>query len=241
MFPRFFLLSTTVKRSISSTAYEYPSFLSSFLLSPLKYQVFFSTPPNLYQPTKFPPQNTSKSESPNFRTHPMRSPKPHAYPKYLISKPLFPNIFPSKTSKPHSRREFTKYPSALSDEKKKKRSVSSLLCPYGEIFETIFPVDTDNEKSEVFNRASELVGIDKHPQKTGLISPAPRISILPTSQISKPVLNVLTTDMRHFWTIPPLSEISKISNRNSNLQLSPIKTSLTSTWKFSFIKKHCLL
>ena len=82
----------------------------------------------------------------------------------------------------------------------------------------------------------QIVGVDKHPQKTSLISPAPKISILTTSQISKPVPKVLTTDMWHFRKIPPLSKISKISNRNSNLQLSPAKALLTSYYKFSFIK-----
>ena len=48
---------------IFSTAYEYPSFWSSFFLSPLKYRVFFSKPPKPLstQPTTFLPQNNSKS------------------------------------------------------------------------------------------------------------------------------------------------------------------------------------
>ena len=171
----------------------------------------------------------------NFRTHAMRSPKLRAHLKYLISKPMLPNIFPNKTPQPHSRGGDSQN-NRLPCQTEKKTSVSSLLCPLARYNRDNFPVVTDNEKSEAFNRSSELVGIDKHPQKTGLISPAPKISILPTSQTSKPVPNVLTIDMRHFWSIPSMSEIFKISNRNSNLQLSPAKTSLTSYYKFSFIK-----
>ena len=42
--------------------------------------------------------------------------------------------------------------------------------------------------------------------------------------------------MRNFWTIPSISGFSKLSNQNSNLQLLPTKTSLTSNYKIAFIK-----
>ena len=59
------------------------------------------------------------------------------------------------------------------------------------------------------------------PQKnTDLIPPAPKISILPTLQISKPVPNVLTTDMRNSWTNHRCAEF-QILDWNSNFQ-SPL-------------------
>ena len=72
----------------------------------------------------------------------------------IISKPLFPYIFPNKTSKSHSRGEFTKYPSASSDTKKKTPSLSC-SAPMARFIRDNFSRQ-DNEKSEAFNRASEL-------------------------------------------------------------------------------------
>ena len=70
MFPRFFQLLTTVKRSISHifNSLRVPFFLIFFLFCLKISRVFSPKPPklSLIQPTKFPPQNTSKSESMNF-------------------------------------------------------------------------------------------------------------------------------------------------------------------------------
>ena len=54
-----------------SIAYEYPSFLSSFFFCLKISRVFFPKPPKLLliQPTKFSPQNTSKSSPWILRTH----------------------------------------------------------------------------------------------------------------------------------------------------------------------------
>ena len=70
------------------------------------------------------------------------------------------------------------------------------------LFETI-PVNTDYEKSETLSM-SPVIGINNFHKKPDLIPPAPKISILPTSQKPKPVPNVLTTDMRNPWTTPSM-------------------------------------
>ena len=85
---------------IFSTAYKYPFFLTSFFFC-LKISLVFSPkPPKLLltQPTKFPPQNTSKSSPWIFQMHPMRSLKLHAYFNYLQT-PVFVYL---PQQKPHS-------------------------------------------------------------------------------------------------------------------------------------------
>ena len=64
----FFPLLTTVNglSQIFSTAYEYPSLLSYFFLKISRVFSLKSTQLLLTQPTKYPPQNTSKSVSANF-------------------------------------------------------------------------------------------------------------------------------------------------------------------------------
>ena len=99
----------------------------------------------------FLPRNNSKSSPRILQTHPMRSPKLSAYLKYLISKPFFffEHLPPQNLTVPL---QGGTHKITVCLVRHKKTSASSLLCLYGKISETIFPVDTDNEKSEAFNR-----------------------------------------------------------------------------------------
>ena len=130
--------------------------------------------------------------------------------------------------------ELTKYPSASSDtHTHKKKSVSMLLCPYGEIIRDHFK-STRQRKVRSIQPCLRIVGINK--QKPGLIPPAPKTSILPTFQISKPVPNVLTTDMRNPWTTPSMLPKLHPSDENSNFQLLFART--TNKFLQNFIHKN---
>ena len=96
-----------------------------------------------------------------------------------------------------------------------------VALPHGEIIRDNFQ-STGQRKVRSIQPCLQIVGIDKLKQKPGLIPPAPKISILPISQISKPVLNVLTTDMRNPWTTPSMLEI--LQALESRYQNPPIIT-----------------
>ena len=70
-----------------------------------------------------------------------------------------------------------------------------MLCPYGETIRDNFQ-STGQRKVRSNQPCLRIDSIDKLKQKSGPIPPAPKISILPTAQISKPVPNILTTDIR---------------------------------------------
>ena len=88
----------------------------------------------------------------------MRSPKLGPHLKYPISKPFFSKIFPNKTSQPHSSGGTHKITVCLV--RHKKISVSSLLCTYCELSETIIQSIRSTKGPKRSNRASELVGLD---------------------------------------------------------------------------------
>ena len=130
--------------------------------------------------------------------------------------------------------ELTKYPSASSDtHTHTHKSVSMLLCPYGEIIRDHFK-STRQRKVRSIQPCLRIVGINK--QKPGLIPPAPKTSNLPTFQISKPVPNVLTTDMRNPWTTPSMLPKLHPSDENSNFQLLFART--TNKFRKRFRRKR---
>ena len=95
----------------------------------------------------------------NFRTHAMRSPKLRAHLKYPISKPFFFEHFPQQNLTAPLQGWGTHKIIVCFVRHTKKKHVSSLLCPYGEISETIFQsIRTKGPKHS--NCASDLVGID---------------------------------------------------------------------------------
>ena len=149
-------------------------------------------------------------------------PKLCAYLKYLISQPLFPNIFPNNNLKAPLQGGTHKISVCLA--RRKKNLSISCSDPMARLF----------EKSPR-HYPSPIVGINKHPQKTGLIPPAPKIDY-------PNFTNIETCPKRlNYWYVKsfdnPIDERnSKLSDRNSNLQLLPAKTSLTSNYKISFIK-----
>ena len=130
----------------------------------------------------------------NFRTHAIRSAKLRAHLKYLISKPILPNVFPNKTSQPNSKWGNSQN-NRLPCQTHKKNLSLRCSAPLARYTRDNFPVDTDNKKSEAFNRASELVGIDiiHKKKKRPYFTSAKNID----SQISKPVPKVLTIDMHN--------------------------------------------
>ena len=154
-----------------------------FLLHKIS-RVFISKQPRLLsiQPTTFPPiQNNSKSESVNFFQHFQWSSRFRTYLNHLISKTLFQNIFPNNNLKAPFQGELTKYLSTSLDTKKNHLSLSYSAFT-ARLTARLFSVDTDHDKSETISM-SPIIGINNfHKKKTGLILPAPKISILPTSQ-----------------------------------------------------------
>ena len=93
-------------------------------------------------------------------------------PILIISKPLFPYVFPNKNLKAPLQGELTKYPSASSDTK--KYLSFSCSAPMTRFIRDNFQ-STRQRKVRSIQPCLRIVGIDKHPQKTGLIPPAPKI------------------------------------------------------------------
>ena len=158
-----------------SIAYEYSSFLFLFCFK-ISWAFFPKPKLLLIQPTKFPHQNNSKSESPEFSEHIQWDYQNSAH-ILIISKPLFPNIFCNKNLIAPFQGELTKYPSASSDTKQKKNLSLSCSVPMARLFETIL-VDTGQKKAQDITPIyTPIVGINKTSTKPGLIPSAPKISI----------------------------------------------------------------
>ena len=164
----------------------------------------------------------------------MRSPKSAHI--LIISKLLFPNIIPNKNLIAPLQWGIHKISVCFV---RHKKICLLVALPQWRDYSRQFQSTTQRKVCSIQLRL-RIVGIDKLEQKPGLIPPAPKISILPTSQISKRVPNILNTNMRNSWTTPSMTEFSKLSDQNSNLQLLPAKTSLTSNYKISFIKIRLL-
>ena len=163
-------------------------------------RVYFPKPPKLLiiQPTKFLPQNNSKSESMNFPNTRCRQNSAHIL---FLSKPLFPYIFPDKNLKAPLQGGDSQN-IRLPRQTQKKHLSLSCSAPMTRFIR-------DNSSRYRLRKILDNIHVPNNwyqqlPQKTGLIPPAPKISVLLTSQISKPVPNVLTTDIRNPWTTPSM-------------------------------------
>ena len=120
----------------------------------------------------------------------------------------------------------------------KKNLSLSYSAPMARLFKTIFSW-YGLEKSETLFM-SPIVSINKHPQKTGLILLAPKIDHPNFTNIETCPKSL---NYRHarFWTNYRCAKFSKLSNQDSNLQLLPAKTSLTSYYEILFIKKPFII
>ena len=196
-----------------SIAYEYPSFLSSFFFA-LKYPGFsFVNHPNLYSFSQenF-PLKTIKNPSPRFFRY-TRSRQNSAH-ILIISKPLFPNIFPNKNLIAPLQGGIHKISVCLVRHTKKYLS-PSCSAPLARLFEIIL-VDRTTKSLRCHPRP-QIVDINNFHKNPAWFHHRPK-SIIASSQISKPVPKVLTTDMHNLWRIPSMSEFSKLSDQNPNLQ-----------------------
>ena len=191
-------------------------------------------PPRLLltQPTKFPPQNTSKSSPCIFRTHPMRSPKPRTYLNDLKT-PVSVYLPQQKPQSPTPEGNSQNIRLPFQTHKKNLSLCCSFL--WRDLFMTI-SVDrtTKSPKHSIVLPNSQY---RQTATKTGLIPPAPKISILPTSQISKAAPNVSTTDMRNPRTNHRCAKL-QILDWNSNFQLPSCSDHREVTTKFYSQKKN---
>ena len=126
----FFLAIRSVAHYLSFTLFDslrVPFFLLFFLFCFKMSLVFFPKPSKLLfiQPTKFPPQNNSKYEPRIFRYTWFRQISAHIL---IISKALFPNIFPNKNLIAPPQGGIHKISVCLVRHKK-----NPLLCSIGEI------------------------------------------------------------------------------------------------------------
>ena len=177
-----FLLSFSIRSIVHSLSFtpinslRVPFFLIFFLFCLKISRVSFPKPPKLLliQPTKLPPQNTSKSSPWIFRHTWFRQNSAHIF---IISKPLFPNIFPNKNLIAPLQGGIHKISVSLVRHNKK---ICLLVARHlWRDYSRQFSVDTDYKKSETLS-ISPIVGINNFHKKPGLIPPAPKISILPT-------------------------------------------------------------
>ena len=154
------------------------------------------------QLTKFPPQTTSKSECANFPNTSNEITKTPGI-SGLSPNPCFRISSPIKTSKPHSRRELKNTRLPCQTHTHTHTQICHLVAlPQWRDYSR----QSQTEKNSETLSMSPIVSINNFHKKAGLIPPAPKISILPTSQISKPVPNVLTTDIQNSSTITSMSE-----------------------------------
>ena len=141
---------------------------------------------------------------------------------------MFPNIFLNK--KPHSPTPAKNSQNIRLPHQTQKNICLLVALPHWRDYSRQFRLIRARRVPRRHLRP-RIVGINKLPQKSGLIPPAPKIDYPNFTNIETSP-KILTTDMHNLWIIPSMSVFSKLSDQNPNLQLLFAEITSTVTTKF---------